>query len=234
MKNLAKIPSNQTRGIRQTLLVVFISGRRGAIRQPDGDRSTANRAVRMGVEPYINTRSMERVLANTQLLHFFPLRKHRQAHRTLAANNIFDMGFLLILPVRNLLSLTHIPMISSLAGGASVEASPAERVGRALHGEKEGVGQGGDGDHGDKSENKLKRGQVDAAWRCGKGRRWSAENGGCALHQSTGVWLFFWFLFSLFFCFVYIYIYIYKCDNQLVRLTCICGRWGSLWNFPEQ
>lgn len=60
-------------------------------------------------------------------------------------------------------------------------ASP-KRVGRALHGEKEGVDQGGDGDHCDESENEFKRGQIYAAGRRREGRRWPAENGGGALH----------------------------------------------------
>lgn len=109
-----------------------------------------------------------------------------------------------------------------------MEASSTERVGRALQGEKEGVDQGGDGDHGEKSENELKRGQVDAAWRCGEGRRWSAENGGCALHDGEE-WCLAVALVPFFFVFFFVFIY-----NQLVRLTCFCGRWASLWNFEEQ
>jgi hypothetical protein len=193
------------------LLAIFIIS--GAVRNLNGDRSTANRAIGLGVEPCINTRSVERVLAHAQLLHFFPLHKHRQAHRTLAANNIFDMGFLLILDIRNLLSVTDIPTISldgEPPGGASV--APSKRVGRALHGEEEGVDQGGDGDHGDESENELERGQVNAARRRGKGRRWSAENGGCALHdgEKSGVRLAVVFVpFLSFFSFLSFFLFVY-------------------------
>ncbi|MCI75047.1 hypothetical protein A2U01_0096314, partial [Trifolium medium] len=37
-------------------------------------------------EPQIDARSMKRVFANTQLPNFFTVGKHRQTHRTLAAD----------------------------------------------------------------------------------------------------------------------------------------------------
>lgn len=193
--------SDQRRGIRQTLLLISGGGR--AIRTLD-DRSTTHRTIGMRIEPQSNTSSMEGMLARRQLLHFFPLCKHRQTHRALTVN-IFDKRVLLIrLNIRNHLPAADVSLglAGESPGGAPV--APSERVRRALHGVKAGVDQGWDGNHGDKSENEFERGQVDAARRCRKGRGWYIEYGGCVLHDgeewySLWLWLLsFPFLFFLF------------------------------------
>ncbi|KAF5476063.1 hypothetical protein F2P56_007806 [Juglans regia] len=98
------------------------------------------------------------------------------------------MGFLLKLHIRNHLSAADAPLVVAGESPGEAPVASSKRVGRALHGEEEGVDQGGDGDHGDESENEFKRGQIDAAGRCREGRRWSADNGRGALHGG-GEWV---------------------------------------------
>ncbi|KAG2712923.1 hypothetical protein I3760_04G148500 [Carya illinoinensis] len=94
----------------------------------------------MRIEPQIDARSMERVFADAQLLHFFAIGKDRQTHWTLTFN-VFDMGFLLKLHIRNHLSAADIPIV--VAGESPREAlvASSKRVGRALHGEQEDQGE---------------------------------------------------------------------------------------------
>ncbi|KAF2288705.1 hypothetical protein GH714_010852 [Hevea brasiliensis] len=142
--------------------------RRPIIRTFNRNRSSTNRTTRMRIQPHIDTRSMEAMLAHTQLLHFFPINENRQANWTLASN-ILHMGLLLILDIRNRFFILSWVLIDARKFPRIGPAPPPERTRGALDREKEGVDQGRDGDNSEETKNELERRQIYASGRCREG-----------------------------------------------------------------
>lgn len=114
---------------------------------PEWNRNAANRTAGVRVQPQINTRTVERVLARHQLPDFFAVAKRRQAHRTLASD-VYGVGLLQVLE-----NGTHPGFISvamPAAGAAQIRwecfRSPAESPEgdwRALEKKEQEVNRGG-------------------------------------------------------------------------------------------
>lgn len=75
--------------------ITIISRRSRRVWPPDGDGGSANRAIGLGPEPHVDTRSVEQMLTHTELPDLLAFAENRQANGTLAAD-LLPMG---VLPV---------------------------------------------------------------------------------------------------------------------------------------
>lgn len=114
------------------------------------------------------------MFADAELPDLFAVSKQRQANRALSSD-FLKVSFLLVLELRN--DVVFVFGVGFVLGGAGdggggPAGSPAERVGRALDGEEEGVDESGDGDDGDEAKDEFEGREVDASRRCWERWRW--------------------------------------------------------------